>query len=96
MGFDIQLSGGEWKKLAKTALRTEVYGGGSSSVALMVLVGEAEERQKRWHEDRGEMCKRREELWGKMAREGGHGEGGKCEALGAEGIRKMVGGLRWD
>jgi hypothetical protein len=93
MGFNIEIEAREFKRLAKTALRTEVYGNGSNPQPLLQLVKEAEQRQKRWHEDEENHCAEREHLFGKRT----PGDTSKkCEALGAEQIRRMIGNLNWD
>jgi hypothetical protein len=93
MGFNIEIEARDWKRLAKTALKTEIYGNGSNPQPLLQLVKEAEERQKRWHEDAEYHCAEREHLFGK--RNAGDTEK-KCEALGAEHIRRMIGNLDWE
>jgi hypothetical protein len=91
MGFNIEAR--EFRRLAKTALRTEVYGNGSNPQPLLQLVQEAEQRQKRWHEDKDNNRAEREHLFGKRT----PGDTSKkCEALGAEHIRRMIGHLNWD
>ncbi|CAG5156996.1 uncharacterized protein ALTATR162_LOCUS4789 [Alternaria atra] len=52
MGFNIEIEGRDWKKLVKTALKTEVYGGGSNPRPLLDLVKESEARQETWHNGR--------------------------------------------
>jgi hypothetical protein len=93
MGFNIEIEAKDWKRLAKTALKTEVYGAGSNPQPLLQLVQEAEQRQKRWHEDKEYHCAEREHLFGKRT---AHDASKKCEALGAEQIRRMIGILNWD
>jgi hypothetical protein len=93
MGFNIEIGAQDWKRLAKMALKTEVYGHGSNARPLLQLIKEAEERQQRWHDDRDLHCKEREQLF--SARTTLHREE-KCQALGADHIRWMVGNLQWD
>lgn len=92
MGFDIQLEAREWSKIVKTALRTEVWGGGSNTRPLVGLLSETEERQRRWHADPG--------MWkdemGHSSRVEDCVTGGSCEALGAEQIRRAIEGLAWE
>jgi len=92
MGFNIQLEAREWSKIVKTALRTEVWGGGSNTKPLVELLAETEERQRRWHAE--------PDLW---KEEMGHLKGGRkcaregiCEALGAEHIRRSIEELVWE
>ncbi|KAF2030160.1 hypothetical protein EK21DRAFT_100723 [Setomelanomma holmii] len=93
MGFNIELEAKAWKGLAKAALRTEIYGNGSNPRPLLQLIKEAEERQKRWHEDEEYCTTERRHLWGER-----HPDDAKknCEALGAEQIRRVIGNLCWE
>ncbi|KAF1923942.1 uncharacterized protein M421DRAFT_73991 [Didymella exigua CBS 183.55] len=84
LGFDVALDPDVWRALVKTALRAEVDGGGSNPMPLAVLLEEAEERQGRWHRD--------ERFLGG---EGRGEDGGKCESLGAEHVRRAMGMLDW-
>jgi hypothetical protein len=93
LGFNIEIGGQDWKKLAKTALRTEVYGNGSNPLPLLQLVKEAEDRQKRWHEGEAGNCAEREHMFGKRTPEDAKK---KCEALGADHIRLMISLLKWE
>lgn len=92
MGFLVQLEACEWRKIAKMALRTEVWGGGSNPQPLMELLAETEERQRRWH---AEPERWREEM-GHLRRHQDCGKEGACEALGAEHIRRSIEELMWD
>jgi hypothetical protein len=87
LGFNIEIGAQDWKRLAKTALRTEVYGNGSNPLPLLHLVKEAEDRQKRWHEGKGIDCAGREQMFGERTAEDTKK---KCEALGADHIRLMI------
>lgn len=49
MGFNIHLSGADWKSLAKKALKTEVMGGGSNPMPLVMLIEQFKLRQITWH-----------------------------------------------
>ncbi|KAF1996882.1 hypothetical protein P154DRAFT_305424 [Amniculicola lignicola CBS 123094] len=49
MGFNIDLEATEWKRLAKNAVRTEVFGGGSNPAPLFALLQQFEDRQTTWH-----------------------------------------------
>lgn len=92
LGFNIDLEAREWKKIAKTALKMEVWGGGSGAVCLVGLLEECEERQRVWHGDKA--------TWGEemrhLRRGGECGEGKACEALGAEHIRRGIEGMDWE
>jgi hypothetical protein len=92
MGFNIEIGAQDWKRLAKTALKTEVHGHGSNPRPLLQLIKEAEERQQRWHDDKELHCKERDQLFGNRT---AHREE-KCQALGADHIRFMIGNLNWD
>jgi hypothetical protein len=92
MGFNIEIGAQDWKRLAKTALKTEVYGKGSNPRPLLQLIQEAEERGQRWHDNKHLHCKDREHLFGRDAIH----RDGKCTALGADQIRWMISNLRWD
>lgn len=93
MGFNIELEPEVWKKLVKTALKTEMEGGGSNPVPLRGLLREVEERQRRWHTDREFLGDERRRVWG-----GEHceREGEVCESLGGEHIRRAMGMLDWE
>ena len=92
VGFNIELEPDIWKKLVKTALRTEIDGGGSNPRPLKQLLKETEERQQRWH-DKSMFSGQGKSLWGQ-----GHCEKDKatCESLGSEHIRRVIGMLNWD
>ncbi|KAL1792097.1 hypothetical protein ACET3X_009848 [Alternaria dauci] len=92
MGFNIEIEGKDWKKLVKTALKTEVYGGGSNPRPLLDLVKESETRQENWHNNRHSWSDEMKQL------HGGRPEcdnSGACEALGAQHIRRAIDNLRW-
>lgn len=93
MGFNIELEPEVWKKLVKTALKTEMYGGGSNSTPLKLLLKETEERQQRWHNDPEFLGEQRRRLWGQE-----HCERDKsaCESLGGEHIRRAIRMLDWE
>ncbi|KAA8625026.1 hypothetical protein PtrSN002B_010940 [Pyrenophora tritici-repentis] len=93
MGFNIELEPKDWRKLVKTALKTEVYGGGSNPRPLLDLVKESEERQEMWHRDRHAWNEEMEQLHPER-QDSDPSQG--CEALGAEHIRKTIDNLRWD
>jgi hypothetical protein len=90
MGFNIDLEPGVWKGLVKSALRTEMEGGGSNTMPVRVLLEEVEERQRRWHLGR-EILGEEKGVWGNGRCE----ERGVCESLGAEQIRRVMGTLNW-
>lgn len=93
MGFNISLEPDVWKHLVKTALRTEVDGGGSNPNPLMQLLKDAEARQQRWHGDEDFLGEERRRLWGE---EQCDKDKMSCEALGAEHIRRAIGMLSWE
>jgi hypothetical protein len=93
MGFNIEIGPQDWKRLAKTALKTEVYGSGSNPRPLLQLVKEAEERQKRWHEDREYYCTERRHIFGDRNLEDPRKN---CEALGANHLRRVINSLKWE
>ncbi|OCK86398.1 hypothetical protein K432DRAFT_376718 [Lepidopterella palustris CBS 459.81] len=49
MSFNIELGAEDWRKLAKKAVRTEVWGNGSNPTPLIRVVEQMELRQERWH-----------------------------------------------
>ena len=93
MGFNIELEPCVWKTLVKTALRTEVHGGGSNPRPLMLLLDEAEERQQRWHNDSGFWGEEGRRMWGKEQCER---DKSVCESLGGEHIRRAIRTLEWE
>lgn len=93
MGFNIELEAQDWKKIVKTALRTEVHGGGSNPRPLMDLIKETEARQKNWHSDKEFWNREKMNLFGGGKHE--CNETGSCEALGAEHIRRAIDSLDW-
>jgi hypothetical protein len=76
----------------KTALKSEIHGNGSNPRPLMKLVSEAEERQKRWHENVEFYCAERRHLFGDIS---AHAKK-SCEALGVDHIRRMIYYLKWE
>jgi len=93
MGFNIELEAKDWRRLVKTALRTEVYGGGSNPQPLLDLVKESEMRQERWHNDEHSWSEEMRQLHaGRVGCD--HSKG--CEALGAQHIRRAIDNLKWD
>lgn len=93
MGFNIDVEPKDWKKLAKTALKTEVYGRGSNQNPLLKLISEAEQRQQRWHENAANQCSDRGSLFGEQLP---HNVKKSCEALGSNHIRRMIDNLKWE
>jgi hypothetical protein len=93
MGFNIEIEGKDWKKLVKTALKTEVYGGGSNPRPLLDLLKEIETRQESWHNNRHSWSDEMKQLHA-----GRHecDSSTACEALGAQHIRRAIGNLRWE
>ncbi|KAH5283190.1 hypothetical protein HBI72_002650 [Parastagonospora nodorum] len=93
LGFDIEIGAQDYKRIAKMALKTEVYGNGSNPRPLLQLIKEAEDRQQRWHEDAEMNCVEREHMFGKQTPEGAKKS---CHALGSEHIRMMIDRLKWE
>ena len=93
MGFNIDIEAKDWKRLAKTALRTEVFGNGSNPRSLLQLVDEAEARQKRWHENKGYCTTERRQLFGERHQDDTPKD---CEALASQHIRRAIGNLQWE
>jgi hypothetical protein len=93
MGFNIELEAKDWRRIVKTALKTEVYGGGSNPRPLLDLVKESEGRQDRWHENKLLWTDEMKRLHG---REHECGKTQGCEALGARHTRRTIDNLRWD
>ncbi|RMZ69112.1 C6 finger domain [Pyrenophora seminiperda CCB06] len=93
MGFNVELEPQDWRKLVKTALRTEVHGGGSNPRPLLDLVKESETRQEMWHKDRYAWTEEMQQLHrGRQDCDPSQG----CEALGAKHIRTTIENLNWD
>lgn len=93
MGFNIALEPDVWKKLVKTALKTEMYGGGSNPHSLEALLKETEERQQRWHNDKEFFGQERRRLWGQ---ENCEKDKTSCESFAGEHIRRAMGNLNWE
>jgi hypothetical protein len=93
MGFNIEIEAKDWKRLAKTALKTEVYGNGSNQRPLLHLIKETEDRQKRWHENKEYWIQERRHLFGERNTDDTRRN---CEALGADQIRRVLANLKWD
>ncbi|EMD91749.1 hypothetical protein COCC4DRAFT_30331 [Bipolaris maydis ATCC 48331] len=93
MGFNIELEPKDWRRLVKTALKTEVYGKGSNPRPLLDLVKKSEMRQEEWHNDRHSWVDEMIQLHG--GRKECHVSEG-CEALGAQHIRRAIDNLKWD
>ncbi|KAH7414509.1 hypothetical protein DE146DRAFT_38158 [Phaeosphaeria sp. MPI-PUGE-AT-0046c] len=93
MGFNIEIGPREFQRLAKTALKTEIYGNGSNPMPLLQLIQEAEVRQERWHNDVQMHCAEREHLFGVRTEQIAKT---KCQAIGADMLRLMIGNLRFE
>ncbi|KAF1837219.1 hypothetical protein BDW02DRAFT_637360 [Decorospora gaudefroyi] len=93
MGFNIEIEGKDWRRIVKTALKTEVYGGGSNPRPLLDLVKESEARQKIWHMHRDLWS---EEMTWLHRKESQCDKTQDCEALGAQHIRRAIDNLKWD
>lgn len=94
MGFNIDLEPKDWRRIVKTALRTEIYGGGSSQRPLMDLLKEIELRQEKWHQEKKFWTEERRHIFGGYQHECGGSK--SCEALGAEHIKRAIDRLPWD
>lgn len=93
MSFNVELGPRDYQRLAKAGLKTEIYGNGTNPMPFLQLIKEAEERQQRWHEDAGMHCAEREHLFGKRTEKMAKS---KCQAIGADLLRTMIGNLRFD
>jgi hypothetical protein len=51
MGFDIELDGEEWRKLARKVVKADLEGSRSGTSSIMGLTDMLTERQKQWHSD---------------------------------------------
>jgi hypothetical protein len=51
MGFDIELDGDEWRKLARKVVKADVEGSRSGTSSILGLADMLTERQSRWHLD---------------------------------------------
>ncbi|KAF1840835.1 uncharacterized protein K460DRAFT_380614 [Cucurbitaria berberidis CBS 394.84] len=94
MGFNIELEASDWRKIVKTALRTEIRGGGSNPRPLMDLLEEIVARQERWHAEKEFWTEERRHLFGGGAHE--CNEPKTCETLGADHIRRAIDRLNWE
>ncbi|USP74232.1 hypothetical protein yc1106_01506 [Curvularia clavata] len=93
MGFNIELEANEWRRLVKTALKTEVYGNGSNPQPLLELVKRSEMRQEIWHKDRRSWTDEMIQLHG--AQQECPASQGCCKALGAQHILQTINNLKW-
>lgn len=93
MGFNIEIEANDWKRLAKTALKTEIYGNGSNPRPLVLLLKEAKERQERWHLDISHCAEERNHMFGVHKSVAAHTP---CEALGANHIERGLSSLNWE
>jgi hypothetical protein len=90
MGFRIDIEPGDWRRLVKTALKTEMYGGGSNQRPLSLLLKEAEARQQRWHSEQEFQCDERTRMFGANQSKT------TCVALGSDFIKMSIQNLKWD
>lgn len=93
MGFNIEIGPRDYQRLAKTALKTEIYGNGGNPMPLLELIKEAEERQQRWHSDVHMHGAEREHMFGPRVKELANT---RCQAIGADMLRMMIENLRFD
>lgn len=96
MGFNIDLEAKDWKRIVKTALKTEIHGGGSNPRPLMDLLKEIEARQERWHNDKEFWSEERIHMFGGTRLECKDRSTKPCEALGADHIRRAINRLNFD
>ncbi|ORY13494.1 hypothetical protein BCR34DRAFT_264339 [Clohesyomyces aquaticus] len=94
MGFDVELEAGEWRRLAKKALKTEVLGGGSNLTPLTALLDQMEARQRRWHAECGH-GEERERLFGKQRECEKPEEEAMCLKM-INQVRTMIGRMEWE
>ncbi|KAF2739952.1 hypothetical protein EJ04DRAFT_425731 [Polyplosphaeria fusca] len=93
MGFDIELDGSEWRRLAKKALKTEVLGGGSNPAPLKVLIDQFESRQTDWHfGDRN--YEERARMFGADNMCKGHGDANCLRMI--ESVKAMLRSMVWE
>ncbi len=95
MGFNVDLEAKDWKRLVKTALKTEVYGGGSNPRPLTDLLKEAEIRQMAWHKIMGSLPEREQMFPGSKDFHHLHGHD-KCETLGADRLKIAMDNMPWE
>ncbi|CAO2650422.1 Nn.00g017140.m01.CDS01 [Neocucurbitaria sp. VM-36] len=96
MGFNIELEARDWKRIVKTALRTEINGGGSNPRPLIDLLKEIEVRQERWHNDKEFLTEERGHMFAGGTQECKTPGLKTCEALGAEHIRRAINNLNFE
>ncbi|KAJ4367381.1 hypothetical protein N0V83_006963 [Neocucurbitaria cava] len=96
MGFNIDLEAKDWTRIVKTALKTEIHGGGSNPRPLMDLLKEIEARQERWHNDKEFWSEERIHMFGGTRLECKDKDTKPCEALGADHIRRAINRLNFD
>jgi hypothetical protein len=93
MGFNIELEAKDWRRVVKTALKTEVYGGGSNFRPLLDLVKESEIRQEGWHKNKLSWSEEMNQLHGRSHECDTMQD---CETLGAQHVRRAIDNLEWD
>jgi hypothetical protein len=93
MGFNIELEPNDWRRIVKTALKTEVYGRGSNPRPLLDLIKESEVRQEKWHANKLPWSEEMKRLHGS---EHECGNTQACETLGARHIRRAIDNLKWE
>ncbi|KAF2706642.1 hypothetical protein K504DRAFT_384935 [Pleomassaria siparia CBS 279.74] len=97
MGFDIELESGDWKRLVKKAVKSEVIGGGANANPLISLVDMMEQRQHGWHMNHARMghLDARIRMFGPQNVCDSRGNDASCLRMVAQ-VRSMVNHMRWD
>ncbi|KAF2637062.1 hypothetical protein P280DRAFT_472579 [Massarina eburnea CBS 473.64] len=95
MGFNVELEPRDWKRMCKTALKTEVLGGGGFQMPLAKLLDEFEKRQRRWHADKSMNSEERTRIFGAHDTCKGRGEMAMCLRM-VHSVRKMIGTMKWE
>lgn len=97
MGFEIELEGKDWRRLAKKAVRTEVLGGGTNPLPLKLMLDLFEQRQRRWHVDHARIPEldARVRMFGEQNVCASNGSDATCLRMVAA-VRSMIEHMRWD
>jgi hypothetical protein len=93
LGFNIELTGKDWKNLAKMVVKTEVLGGGRSSNSLNALLDQFEQRQKKWHSD-PETAEERADVFGDQSCCRNQDDA-TCVRM-IDSVRAMIRNMKWD
>ena len=79
MGITIDLTGSEWRTLARNAVRREIFGERAGDECIAKLVDETKERQVRWHNKFAREQGRQEHVM--QLNENGEAEGFECTGM---------------